>query len=95
MANKENIELQIEVLGSLISASGDLSNGGWIKPRQIGAWDASYHSRVLKTLCRKNCVERKEMPSLARTRSQHVYRPTAAGVIFYDMATANSAKESK
>ena len=92
---KENIERQVEVLEALISASQEQPDGGWVKPRQIGAWDASYHGHVLKRLWEKNLAERLDLPSLARTRCQHAYRPSAAGIIFYNTATAKSAKESK
>lgn len=88
---KENIERQIEVLGSLISACDSdyfqFDNlPGWVKPRMLGAWDASYHSGVLKTLCKKGLAEKYKVLSMCQIRHYFLYRPTEAGKIFYEMA---------
>lgn len=98
MSKRENLDRQIEVLGSLISACDSKyfqfdSLPGWVKPRMLGAWDASYHSGVLKTLCKKGLAEKHKMHSMAQIRHYFVYKPTEAGKIFYEMAKqAKSAK---
>jgi hypothetical protein len=100
MAQKENIERQIEVLWELMAASAeDLKNPrfrsapGWVQPRMLGGRDASYHSRVLAQLCRKGCVERVVIGG-RQIRNAYGYKATIAGRIFYDMATA-SGREKK
>lgn len=57
---------------------------GWARPMDIGARDASWHSGVLKRLCKYNLVERRRrytiMNDLGSRRGSYRYRITDAGL---------------
>lgn len=61
MTERPLTERDLEVLGALDAANRDrLAHGiedGWAKPMDCGAWDASYHSGVLKKLARCGLVD--------------------------------------
>ncbi len=86
--NAQRREREYEVLSALEAAPRTMPDSkGWLTPMYCGGWDASYHSRVLRSLVPRGLVEKKERGGWTKTSWQ--YRITLAGRRYFKRLKAS------